>query len=295
MVTARVTGAQSLASSGGIDATNPYAVASKIHISCLEPPRRHRDHFRHIFVNVITMLERRSRVLVVDDDTEMCGMLREYLSKEQFEVTLAHDGTTALRLVDESPPDIVLLDVTMPSLGGFDVLRRLRTDTDLPVLMLTARDDYPDRVHGLELGADDYLTKPFNARELVARIHAILRRSKPASAAESPEVLHLGLLTLETGLRRTKVGEEAVALTDAEFRILELLVRNAGRVVTRSEITRRALGRKRLGLDRSVDTHVSNLRRKLGPQIEESTPILGVRGAGYMMGMGEDAVAPAAK
>src|SRR6185369_11177457 len=243
---------------------------------------------------VTTMLERRSRVLVVDDDTEMCAMLREYLSKEQFEVTLAHDGATALRLVDETPPDIVLLDVTMPSLGGFDVLRRLRSDTDLPVLMLTARDDYSDRVHGLELGADDYLTKPFNARELVARIHAILRRAKPASsAAESPEVLHLGLLTLETGLRRTKVGEEAVTLTDAEFRILELLVRNAGRVVTRSEITRRALGRKRLGLDRSVDTHVSNLRRKLGPRIEESTPILGVRGAGYMLGMGESAIAPA--
>jgi DNA-binding response OmpR family regulator len=239
------------------------------------------------------MLERRSRVLVVDDDTEMCAMLREYLSKEQFEVTLAHDGATALQLVDETPPDIVLLDVTMPSLGGFDVLRRLRADTDLPVLMLTARDDYSDRVHGLELGADDYLTKPFNARELVARIHAILRRAKPASAAETPEVLHLGLLTLETGLRRTKVGEEPVMLTDAEFRILELLVRNAGRVVTRSEITRRALGRKRLGLDRSVDTHVSNLRRKLGARIEESTPILGVRGAGYMLGMGEDAVVPA--
>jgi DNA-binding response OmpR family regulator len=235
------------------------------------------------------MLERRSRVLVVDDDTEMCAMLREYLSKEQFEVTLAHDGNAALRLVDETPPDIVLLDVTMPTLGGFDVLRRLRGDTDLPVLMLTARDDYSDRVHGLELGADDYLTKPFNARELVARIHAILRRAKPASA-EAPEVLHLGLLTLETGLRRAKVGEESVTLTDAEFRILELLVRNAGRVVTRSEITRRALGRKRLGLDRSVDTHVSNLRRKLGPQIEESTPILGVRGAGYMLGMGEAVV-----
>jgi DNA-binding response OmpR family regulator len=158
--------------------------------------------------------------------------------------------------------------------------------------MLTARDDYSDRVHGLELGADDYLTKPFNARELVARIHAILRRAKPAAATETPEVLHLGLLTLETGLRRAKVGEESVALTDAEFRILELLVRNAGRVVTRSEITRRALGRKRLGLDRSVDTHVSNLRRKLGPRVEESTPILGVRGAGYMLGMGEAAVAP---
>jgi DNA-binding response OmpR family regulator len=235
------------------------------------------------------MLERRSRVLVVDDDTALCAMLKEYLAKEQFEVSLAHDGETALQLVDEAAPDIVLLDVTMPSLGGFDVLRRLRGDSDLPVLMLTARDDFSDRVHGLELGADDYLTKPFNARELVARINAILRRAKSGTPAEVPETLRLGLITLDTGLRRAKIGDETLGLTDAEFRILELLVRSAGRVVTRSEITRRALGRKRMGLDRSVDTHVSNLRRKLGPGIENTTPILGVRGAGYMMGLGETA------
>ncbi|HEV7715762.1 MAG TPA: response regulator transcription factor [Steroidobacteraceae bacterium] len=235
------------------------------------------------------MLERRSRVLVVDDDLEMCAMLREYLSKEQFDVELAHDGEAALRQIAANRPDIVLLDVAMPSLGGFDVLRQLRGDSNLPVLMLTARDEHGDRIHGLELGADDYLTKPFNARELVARIHAILRRSQGGPQTEAPEVLHAGLLTLETGLHRVKVGDDAVTLTDAEFRILELLVRSAGRVVTRNEITRRALGRRLLGLDRSVDTHVSNLRRKLGPRIEESTPILGVRGAGYMLGIAEAA------
>lgn len=230
------------------------------------------------------MLERRSRVLVVDDDLEMCAMLREYLAKEQFDVDLAHDGDAALRAVGSARPDIVLLDVSMPSLGGFEVLRRLRGESDLPVLMLTARDEYGDRIHGLELGADDYLTKPFNARELVARIHAILRRAHSAEQHAPPEVLRVGLLTLETGLRRARVGEETVALTDAEFRILELLVRSAGRVVTRGEITRRALGRKLMGLDRSVDTHMSNLRRKLGSRVEETTPILGVRGAGYMLG-----------
>ncbi|HEY1283494.1 MAG TPA: response regulator transcription factor [Steroidobacteraceae bacterium] len=231
------------------------------------------------------MLERRSRVLVVDDDLEMCAMLSEYLSKEQFDVELAHNGDTALAVVGERRPDIVLLDVSMPRLGGFEVLRKLRIDSDLPVLMLTARDDHGDRIHGLDLGADDYLTKPFNARELVARIHAILRRSQSRTElAEAPEVLRLGLLRLETGLRRVTVAEEPVTLTDAEFRILELLVRSAGRVVTRSEITRRALGRRLQGLDRSVDTHVSNLRRKLGSSIEGSTPIIGVRGAGYMLG-----------
>jgi two-component system, OmpR family, response regulator len=234
------------------------------------------------------MLERRSRVLVVDDDLEMCGMLREYLSKEQFDVALAHDGDAALQAIAAERPDIVLLDVSMPSRGGFEVLRQLRGDSDLPVLMLTARDEYGDRVHGLELGADDYLTKPFNARELVARIHAILRRVRGGGAQhEAPEVLRVGLLTLETGLRRVKIEDAPVVLTDAEFRILELLVRSAGRVVTRGEITKRALGRKHLGLDRSVDTHMSNLRRKLGARIEATTPILGVRGAGYMLGVAE--------
>jgi DNA-binding response OmpR family regulator len=240
-----------------------------------------------------TMLERRSRVLVVDDDLEMCGMLQEYLSKEQFDVELAHDGDAALAAIALRKPDIMLLDVAMPARGGFEVLRALRGDSDLPVLMLTARDEYGDRVHGLELGADDYLTKPFNARELVARIHAILRRTQGGAQQEAPEVLQVGLLTLETGLRRAKIGEEPIALTDAEFRILELLVRNAGRVVTRGEITRRALGRKLVGLDRSVDTHVSNVRRKLGARIEETTPILGVRGAGYMLGV-TNAAAPRA-
>jgi len=238
---------------------------------------------------VAGMLERRTRVLVVDDDLEMCEMLREYLSKEQFDVELAHDGEAALRLIGERPPDIMLLDVAMPSLGGFDVLRQLRGESSLPVLMLTARDEHGDRIHGLELGADDYLTKPFNARELVARIHAILRRTQGGGSGqpEGPDVFQVGLLTLETGMRRVKVDEDVVPLTDAEFRILELLARSAGRVVSRSEITRRALGRRLLGLDRSVDTHVSNLRRKLGTRIEASTPILGVRGAGYMLGVAE--------
>lgn len=235
------------------------------------------------------MLERRSHVLVVDDDLEMCAMLKEYLSKEQFDVDLAHDGDAALTAIAARKPDIVLLDVAMPSRSGFDVLRALRGESDLPVLMLTARDEHSDRIHGLELGADDYLTKPFNARELVARIHAILRRTQGGAQQEGPEVLRVGLLTLETGVRRAKIGEDPVALTDAEFRILELLVRNAGRVVSRGEITRRALGRKLMGLDRSVDTHMSNVRRKLGARIEATTPILGVRGAGYMLGVADTA------
>ncbi|MEP7246721.1 MAG: response regulator [Gammaproteobacteria bacterium] len=153
------------------------------------------------------MLERRTRVLVVDDDLEMCEMLREYLSREQFDVELAHDGEAALRLIGEQPPDIVLLDVAMPLLGGFGVLRQLRGESSLPVLMLTARDEHGDRIHGLELGADDYLTKPFNARELVARIHAILRRTQGSTGQpEGPDVVQAGLLTLETGMDRRRRG-----------------------------------------------------------------------------------------
>lgn len=236
---------------------------------------------------VASMIDRRPHVLVVDDDLEMCAMLREYLSKERFDVELAHDGASALDRLERRKPDIVLLDVSMPNLGGFDVLRTLRKDSNLPVLMLTARDDHGDRILGLELGADDYLTKPFNARELVARIHAILRRSQAGQQVDEPAVLELGLMVLETGLRRVRAEGELLSLTDAEYRVLELLVRNAGRVLSRSEITRRALGRKYLGLDRSVDTHVSNLRRKLGPRVEATTPIMGVRGAGYVLGQSD--------
>ena len=233
------------------------------------------------------MPERRPHVLIVDDDAELRAMLMEYLTREQFDVDAAGDGVAALRWLERQRPDIVLLDVTMPGANGFEVLQRLRSDSPIPVLMLTARDEDVDRILGLELGADDYLTKPFNARELLARINAILRRTRSGAAA-TPEVLRVGPLVLETGRHEARVDDNAIALTDAEFRVLEVLVRNAGRVVSRGELTRRALGRRLVGLDRSIDTHVSNLRRKLGGEVEAATPIRGVRGAGYMLGLPAD-------
>lgn len=243
--------------------------------------------------NLATASERRAQVLIADDDLEMCAMLQEYLSKERFDVRTAHDGLSVLKRLEKHRADIVLLDVSMPNLSGFDVLRQLRAQSTLPVLMLTARDDDVDRILGLELGADDYLTKPFNARELVARIHAILRRAQASHLLDEPQTLKIGLITLETGLRRAQVEGEVVPLTDAEYRVLELLARNAGRVMSRSEITRRALGRTYYtGMDRSIDTHVSNLRRKLGPRIEHSSPILGVRGAGYLLGTVKASIEP---
>lgn len=235
--------------------------------------------------NSAAVSDHRAQILIVDDDLEMCVMLQEYLSKERFGVRLAHDGVSALKRLEKQKSDIVLLDVSMPQLGGFDVLRQLRMQSTLPVLMLTARDDHVDRILGLELGADDYLTKPFNARELVARIYAILRRTQAGHQPDEPETLKIGFITIETGLRRVRVEGDIVPLTDAEYRVLELLARNAGRVISRAEITRQALGRNYLGLDRSIDTHVSNLRRKLGPRIDSSSPILGVRSAGYLLGV----------
>ncbi len=234
------------------------------------------------------MPERNPQVLIVDDDAELRTMLKEYLEREQLDVVAVGDGAAALRRLERERPDIVLLDVTMPGASGFEVLQKLRTESQVPVLMLTARDDHVDRILGLELGADDYLTKPFNARELLARIHAILRRVHGPEDGAGPEVLRIGALTLETGLHQARVDGTAVALTDAEYRVLEVLVRQAGRVVSRAELTRRGLGRKLVGLDRSVDTHVSNLRRKLGPRIEATTPIRGVRGAGYLLGLAAD-------
>ena len=230
------------------------------------------------------MSEVRPHVLIVDDDAELRGMLGEYLANEQVEVDMAPDGATALRMIERQRPDLVLLDVTMPGLNGFEVLKRLRERWPVPVLMLTARDDVVDRVLGLELGADDYLTKPFNGRELLARIHAVLRRAQGGLPGAGPELLELGRLSLDTGMHQALVDGTVVALTDAEYRVLEVLARNAGRVVSRAELTQKALGRRHLGLDRSVDTHVSNLRRKLGAAVEDSTPIIGVRGAGYMLG-----------
>ncbi|MFO1406119.1 MAG: response regulator transcription factor [Steroidobacteraceae bacterium] len=230
------------------------------------------------------MSDPRPHVLIVDDDAELRSMLGEYLANEQIEVDTAPDGATALRMLERQRPDLLLLDVTMPGMNGFELLRRVRDRWPVPVLMLTARDDVVDRVLGLELGADDYLTKPFNGRELLARIHAVLRRAQGAMAGTAAETIGLGRLALDTGMHQARVDGTAVPLTDAEYRVLEVLVRNAGRVVSRAELTQKALGRRHLGLDRSVDTHVSNLRRKLGTAVEQSTPIMGVRGAGYMIG-----------
>ncbi len=223
-------------------------------------------------------------ILVIDDDTELCQLLSEYLTPEGFRVTAVHDGKQGLEQALAGGHDLVVLDVMLPGLNGFDVLRLLRAESRVPVLMLTARGDEVDRIVGLEMGADDYLPKPFNPRELVARIRAIGRRAESTGEA-APEVaespLCLGDLTVDPGKRLVLLGEEKASLTAVEFNLLLELVRSAGRVVGREELARKVLGRKLALFDRSVDVHISSLRKKLGPRPDGSERISTVRGAGY--------------
>lgn len=223
------------------------------------------------------------RVLLVDDDRELCQMLSEYLSAEHFEVRSVHDGGDALAALQADDFEIVILDVMLPSVGGFDVMRKLGASNTTPILMLTARGEDVDRIVGLELGADDYLSKPFNPRELVARIRAILRRAGNRSQRGVPDEIAVGPIVLNTGTRQVHVAEKPVALTGAEFRVLELLMRSAGQVISRDSMTEQALGRKLAAYDRSIDTHISNLRRKLDLESGKNPEIKNVRGSGYTL------------
>ena len=210
-------------------------------------------------------------------------MLVEYLGPEGFAVECAGTGSAALERVTRGALDLVVLDVMLPELSGFEVLRRLRASSRVPVIMLTARGDEVDRVIGLELGADDYLAKPFSPRELVARIRAVLRRmaAEPSAVAGA---LDWGPLRLDLRARRGEVDGQDLELTAAELRILELLVRADTRTVSREDLMLQALGRRLLPTDRSLDTHVSNLRRKLG-KLTDRVAVQSVRGSGYALTM----------
>jgi len=227
---------------------------------------------------------REPKVLLVDDDRELCQMLTEYLDAEHFEVESVHDGAEALAALRARRFEILILDVMLPNVSGFDVLRELGAAHATPILMLTARGDDVDRIVGLELGADDYLSKPFNPRELVARMRAILRRANNRTArGAAAEELVVGPIVLNLGLRQTRVADKPVAVTGAELRVLELLMRSAGQVISREAMTEQALGRKLALYDRSIDTHISNLRRKLDLEAGKNPEIKNVRGSGYTL------------
>ena len=224
------------------------------------------------------------RILIVDDDIELCGLVSEYLAPEGFRLEAVHDGETGLQRALNGNYLLVVLDVMLPGMSGFDVLRRIRATSRIPVLLLTARGEDVDRIVGLEIGADDYLPKPFNPRELVARIRAVLRRAgtdRRVGVAPPPEILRIGDIELDPATRVVKHGGEPVDLTSVEFNLLEVLLREAGRVVTREELVSAVLSRKFSPFDRSIDMHVSKVRKKLG-DTDNDEHIKTVRGVGYI-------------
>src|SRR5215469_2003919 len=222
-------------------------------------------------------------ILIVDDDWQLAQMLREYLHVENFTVRHAQNGEDALSSIDTGSFDCVILDVMMPGLDGFEVLSRLRRRSEIPVLMLTARGGDDNRVAGLELGADDYLAKPFNPRELVARVRAILRRRDIARASRRQD-LNVGPLRLDPESFTVSLENREVCLTSAEFFVLEALARRPGQIQSRAVLTEQALGRSLEPYDRSIDTHIANIRRKLGLGDTTEISIRSVRGQGYLLG-----------
>jgi len=228
-------------------------------------------------------LDRMSRVLVIDDDRDLASMLAEYLEKEGFVVESAETGEDGLAQALAVEYSLIILDVMLPQLGGLEVLRRLRAKSQTPVIMLTARGEEVDRIVGLEIGADDYLAKPFSARELLARMHAVLRRSRAASPESTPnDVLAVGDVVLDPLARTVRRAGQLVDLTSLEFDVLRMLLSSAGQVVTREDLFRQVLQRDYSVFDRSIDNHVSSLRKKLGPRIGGTERIKSVRNAGYV-------------
>jgi two-component system response regulator CpxR len=225
-----------------------------------------------------------NNILIIDDDTDLCELLRDYLTPEGFVVEALHSGSEGVDRAVSGQYSLVVLDVMLPGINGFEVLRRIRAASRVPVLMLTARGEDVDRIVGLEIGADDYLPKPFNPRELVARIRAVLRRaeSEPHSQTQAdPGKLIVGDIELATGTRSVLRSGKKVELTSVEFAILETLLRLAGQVVSRDDLVKQSLGRNLSAYDRSIDVHVSSLRKKLGQRADESERIKTVRNIGY--------------
>jgi two-component system, OmpR family, response regulator len=222
-------------------------------------------------------------VLLVDDDIELSGMLAEYLAQEGFHVQIAHDGEAGLHAALHGRHSIMVLDMMLPRLSGLEVLRHIRVQSHLPILMLTARGDDIDCIMGLELGADDFIAKPCSPRKLVARINAVLRRVKPRYAEAFNAPLQVGPLTVWPGKRHAEWLGERLDVTATEFNLLEVLARQAGKVVSKQDLSRLALGRPLERFDRSIDVHVSSIRQKISLRSDRQSWIQTVRGMGYVL------------
>ncbi len=223
------------------------------------------------------------RILIVDDDVELCELVSEYLGGEGFKVDAVHNGEQGLQRALSGEYVLIVLDIMLPTMNGLEVLRKLRAQSRVPVIILTARGDDVDRIVGLEIGADDYLPKPFNPRELLARARAILRRAhaEPQQPGAPMEKVAIGDVELDPASRVVRRGGQPVDLTSVEFALLEALMRAAGQVVTREQLAQTVLGRRFMPYDRSIDVHVSKIRRKLGDH-GDSDRIKTIRGVGYV-------------
>jgi two-component system alkaline phosphatase synthesis response regulator PhoP len=227
-------------------------------------------------------------ILLVDDEPKVCDLLRAYLERSGYEVACVQQGTAALEQVARRTPDLVLLDLNLPGIDGLEVCKTLRKTSDVPIIMLTARDEEADRIVGLELGADDYVTKPFSPREVVARVKAVLRRRDVSSSDTKP--LEVGALSVDAPRHQVHYRGQVLPLTSREFAIVEYLARNPGRVYSRTQLLDQVFGIDFEGYDRTIDAHIKNIRQKMQESAPgQSTPLVTVRGVGYKLQPDEDA------
>ncbi|GEB72716.1 MULTISPECIES: response regulator transcription factor [Pseudoalteromonas] len=229
------------------------------------------------------------KLLMIDDDTGLCELLSEYLTAQGFEIQSVHDGAQGLKLAQTNDYALILLDVMLPTLDGFEVLKQLRQTKLTPVIMLTAKGEDFDRIFGLELGADDYIPKPFNHRELLARVKAITRRIEHINSLSVPTTnnkLLVNGITVNLAAREASINNSTLTLTGTEYEILALLCKNAGEVVSKEQISEEVLGRRLASFDRSIDMHVSNIRKKIAEHIQAER-IKTMRGTGYVFIQGE--------
>lgn len=228
------------------------------------------------------------KLLMIDDDTGLCELLTEYLAAQGFDVQSVHDGEQGLKLALSNDYALILLDVMLPTLDGFEVLKQLRQTKLTPVIMLTAKGEDFDRIFGLELGADDYIPKPFNHRELLARVKAITRRIEHINSLNvaTPSKMNINGITVNLAAREAAISEHTLTLTGTEYEVLVLLIKNAGEVVSKEQISEEVLGRRLASFDRSIDMHVSNIRKKIAEHIQGER-IKTMRGTGYVFIQGE--------
>jgi DNA-binding response OmpR family regulator len=226
------------------------------------------------------------RILMIEDDKELSGMLADYLAGAGLELCARPDARSGMAELESRPFDALILDVMLPDLDGFEVCRRVRSSSNLPILMLTARGEETDRIVGLELGADDYLPKPFNPRELLARLRAILRRSGAARSASA--VLRFGRLEIDRDARVARVDERECALTSHQFDLLCTLAESAGRVLSRDQLMQRLRGHSLEAFDRSIDTHISRIRAAIEDDPKQPRRVLTIRGTGYVFARSQD-------